>query len=1113
MVATTPELKEQLAQILLSKFELSPALLKELVGKATSIVEKNTRYSLQARFQQSGFFGVAKDLFKNLSKNISIKSIDSPQIQASSKPVSSQATEMSRDEISSQIQTKIDKEKIDDTNSTKNNNLLLQQILKNVSDLNNKYSNKLPITGNKKEETNSNPIISKEKIKTKSDTLNQFQPTTKLTNKPTSQIFTKEVNVLKEKVQNLQPILQKISLSTDSKNSISTPSNKQNTKQTQIPINKQQVVVEVVLPKLQTSLLKNIPEKFNQETEIKQKRTSKSRTKKIQDLKDDIFSTEKTQQNIKSLKEPDLSSVSNDSTTNIQSIPNSYQNNKKTEKDFLQEEEKPKQILIAGITPEGVKSMQDNLPAIFQSIFKKLPKQTTEQQTETPSYGSGILGMLPKGLLALGGGLGLLLGGLAALVTGLQTEGPFKGLLKIFSKVGLTGGLKLLEKGAKTFLKSLTNVVKAPVSLLKNLTRSIGKIFGVGTFKAVTTAIKGAKGIFTKMLGGLVKFLTPFLKKLPLIGTVISFGFAYTRFKSGDTIGGIIDILSGVASIFPGVGTAIAIGLDVLNAFLDFKTGGATKETSKKKTNIFKDIWSKIKDWLSKQGENWPVIGPAIRSYRAFKSGNILEGLKQFAYIAPPFELLGALAGDTETSKPTQATAGWLKNIGKKIKDWFVKNAEGFPTIGPAIKAYKAFKEKDYLRGIKQLAYMIPAFEIFGAMAGDTDTTKTAQSAGNILKTVGNWVGNKLYKVFKSTMVIGPAIKAIEAFKAGEYLKGFKQLAYIIPPLEILGTILGDTETTGMAKTTVSVGKNVGAFLGKAATWIGNTLYRTVKMIPVIGPAIKAVEAFIAGNYADGFKQLAYIIPPFEFLGALLGDTEASGLTKTGATVVKSMAGLFGQIKNLILKGLLNLLPESILGISVRNRVASMLGVDLGPVSDETTTPTQENNTTAQSTGQSSPAVKKQTNDVYQPKNLSAEEVDKWRSSEKNNLQASQASKEATVALAEGGVVTKPIKAVIGEAGGEAVIPLEKFFNGKDFTLNNTALGEIVVNTKNTNDNIRTLGTAILKLAQTFNTKPNSQSNNNIFINGQQTQLPSASQIAASNVDPIKMIRQQFGIA
>lgn len=1128
----SPEIKNQLAQVLLSKFELSPALLKEVVNKATGIAEKSTLQSIQARFKQSGIIGLTKDLFKNIAKRTKdkISELAITPTPSSAKKIEQPVEDLSKStkqnnntNIEDPVSVTSKKTPDDKTLDTDKQQTLLQQILKHVKDINNKY--------------------------------NKYQTASKIEKplaKPTEQITKKQDKIEIDEKQLptiLQPTVNKIQkdditppISKDKKNKSSIATNNQkdnttvkkateNTKSQQPRDSKgrfvksgESKVIEIKTPTIRPSLIEDISKKIDKlkNTTLVIEQTGnqsqeRDKPKKGETFKNDIFSSDKTQKNIKEIQttnniSPDTGPIKNETP----SITETVRSSKNTEKDFLKEEEKPKQILIAGFTPEGVKSFQEHLPNIFESIFKKLPQTPKEQAPGQTNYGSGLLGMLPKGLLALGGGLGLLLGGLAALVTGLQTEGPFKGLLKILSRVGLQGGLKLLETGAKTFLKNIKGIIKAPVSLLRTLTKNIGKIFGVGAFKAVTTAIKGAKGIFVKMLGGLVKLLSPILKRVPLIGTAISLGFAYTRFKSGDTVGGIIDVLSGIATIFPGVGTAISIGLDVLNAFLDYKTGGATKETSKKKSNWLGEMWGKVKEWFSKNAEKYPVIGPAMRSYRAFKANNILEGLKQLAYIAPPFELLGAMLGDTETSEAAQTTGNWFKGVLGKIKEWVSKNIEKAPVLGPAAKAYRSFKQGDYLRGLKQLAYIIPAVEIFGAMVGDKDTTGFAQGTGNILKKVAKWAGETLYKVFKSTIIIGPAIKAVEAFQAGEYLKGFKQLAYIMPGFEILGAMLGDTETTGMAQTAGSAIKSVGQFLGKVGSWVGNKLYQVAKSLPVVGPAIKAVEAFMAGDYLKGFKQLAYIAPPFEILGAMLGDTETTGMAQTGASTVKSLASLFGSIKDLLLKKLLNLLPESILGISIRNRVAGLLGISLGPVQDDSQTvngTTPDVKTTSNSN--KSTATENKTDITAESKTgLTTQET-----FNKNDIAATvpavqPTSSPAPIPLAEGGVVTQPVKAIVGEAGSEAVIPLEKFFKGKDLSINNAALDQIAANTQSTNESIRILGTAILKLAQVFDSKPSSQAGNNIFINGQQqSQTPSASQVAASNVDPIRLIRQQFGIA
>jgi hypothetical protein len=58
---------------------------------------------------------------------------------------------------------------------------------------------------------------------------------------------------------------------------------------------------------------------------------------------------------------------------------------------------------------------------------------------------------------------------------------------------------------------------------------------------------------------------------------------------------------------------------------------------------------------------------------------------------------------------------------------------------------------------------------------------------------------------------------------------------------------------------------------------------------------------------------------------------------------------------------------------------------------------------------------------------------------------------------------------------------------------------------------ITSLAQAIIKLADNLG---KSQSQQNIIVNGQKQQqsYPSASQVAAANIDPIRQIRAQFAI-
>jgi hypothetical protein len=210
----------------------------------------------------------------------------------------------------------------------------------------------------------------------------------------------------------------------------------------------------------------------------------------------------------------------------------------------------------------------------------------------------------------------------------------------------------------------------APINLLDDTVKLIGKVFGKETYKAVLTPIRAMKGLFGKMLGSLVQFLTPLLKKLPLIGTVISWGFAYSRFKSGDVVGGTIDVLSGIASIFPGVGTAIAVGLDVLNAFLDYKGGGANEKTTQKKTGLLKEWASGLGKKLYEGIKYIPIVGPLVKSVEDMANGKWLDATYNLVRAIPGVGVVLDVINYFTEGKTEESIKGSLSQTGDKIGEW-----------------------------------------------------------------------------------------------------------------------------------------------------------------------------------------------------------------------------------------------------------------------------------------------------------------------------------------------------------------------------------------------------------------------------------------------------------
>lgn len=298
-------------------------------------------------------------------------------------------------------------------------------------------------------------------------------------------------------------------------------------------------------------------------------------------------------------------------------------------------------------------------------IFKKvlLPKEEAARLKSAEKKVGGLPISTPKSVAMKNGNdnwfkkiLGpaaLILGGLGALVTGLMSDGQAKGFLKILAKAGISGGVKLLSG---TFAK----MGKFVGGIIKNLGGILLKPFKF---------LKGGKimSIFGKMASRLFKFLKPVLKRIPGIGSLISWSFAVSRFKKGDVVGGLIDVASGIATLFPGIGTAIGIGLDVLNAFLDMKKSG--EEGVKPAGSGFSigDFFGKVKDKIMNNFpiknlvEFWSGVGMVM-------SGNFKEGFTKMAFAIPFMKPLSDWLFGTPDAETGERPGGALAKAGNMMK-------------------------------------------------------------------------------------------------------------------------------------------------------------------------------------------------------------------------------------------------------------------------------------------------------------------------------------------------------------------------------------------------------------------------------------------------------------
>ena len=160
--------------------------------------------------------------------------------------------------------------------------------------------------------------------------------------------------------------------------------------------------------------------------------------------------------------------------------------------------------------------------------------------------GFGITSIL-KGLLI--GGIGTAIGSLLDM-DDVKALGPVKVLTKMFGVYTKT--IKYMDK-VKTIISGSTLFTK------------VGKVFDSvkDFFKPVTKVIDGVKTMFkpiTKLLGAGGKVAKiggrlglKALTKIPGLGLIAAVALSVPRFKKGDIIGGMMELASGAAAIFPGL--------------------------------------------------------------------------------------------------------------------------------------------------------------------------------------------------------------------------------------------------------------------------------------------------------------------------------------------------------------------------------------------------------------------------------------------------------------------------------------------------------------------------------------------------------------------------------
>lgn len=472
----------------------------------------------------------------------------------------------------------------------------------------------------------------------------------------------------------------------------------------------------------------------------------------------------------------------------------------------------------------------DKSPAkqINPIIKVNLPKEKVPKLPPTGSLSNlALLALLLLGLAGRTGPLGQIVESIAYLPEALKGLVGTKWVKSIIEKIkeplkAFKNGLKAIPKFFESFGK-LGNFIGKTIGRLGKITGNIFSLLG-----------KTGIGIITKTVG-------PFLKKLPLIGTVMSLYQAYLRYNEGNYSQAIMELFAGILPFFGPVGAGVAIGINVLQMLWDGNVGGSGVAKAALKggatlarnfISMFPKTLVKLLKPVSTALRRIPIFGGLIGlgfAINDFKNGNNLSGaLNLVSGIATFLDLLipglgtGIAIGidainywvnNTESGKNfTNNTSDWLgkawtwmKDLSKYIWDGILAGYKWLEDIlGKAWQGIKSFFN-DIINWYKD------AFKIIGKKLDDiwnfilgsvkksiSNTIDTVKSGFDRItetfNTVKGFVNDKIIKPFKSLVnhVLIPVLKLKDKIMgtstAKEYQKSLNQFSAEIKSVSDLDT-------------------------------------------------------------------------------------------------------------------------------------------------------------------------------------------------------------------------------------------------------------------------------------------------------------------------------------
>lgn len=398
----------------------------------------------------------------------------------------------------------------------------------------------------------------------------------------------------------------------------------------------------------------------------------------------------------------------------------------------------------------------------------------------------------------------------------------------------ILGGLALLAASVGGIIASLSGFFGDAAS---KVIGAVSKLGFIGALKMLNKSI-------------LKKLSLKVLKRLPFIGGIIGFYFAYKAFKEGNIFKGVAELISAFLNFIPGIGPILSIGADLLIAFAEskgmFDKGGALSP---------ENGWKTIKGWIGNIGKiiydnalYIPIIGTFKRfgmAYDSFKSGNVVEGLKQVGLGLLTFMPIGGamikgievLAGWLNSPKESQGAItpdsswmdrlrSWIKSKLKDLPDWLAAPLRWFGILEDKADNIATVAGKGAKDGSKGVVDYVK---------GVWDNIK--EPMGNTVKVIGDFTKDAWKKTSdfaKSTwdtvMTEAPKVwDTVKEFSSKAWDKAKEAGSWFVDSLNIMANktkdminqwIPGIVDTiSGIADSAMKVLKGIADKIGG---WIGN---------------------------------------------------------------------------------------------------------------------------------------------------------------------------------------------------------------------------------------------------------------------------------------------------